>query len=338
MSRLYIMRFLFAILVLMWSVSSASACAVDRPVVFAGLDWQSNAFHTAVAQFILEQGYGCETDVVPGTTIPLLQGVAQGDVDIVMEVWKDNVTEVWNRGLRRKQVVEIGTNFPDAVQGWYVPRYMVEGEGAVAPALISVTDLPAHKALFTDPEEPDKGRFYNCIAGWNCEVINSAKLKAYGLESDFTNFRPGTGAALAAAIASSYIRKKPIVTYYWGPTWVLGKYDMVMLEEPPFDADVFADLVTNPSPTTATAYPVVEVAIGANRHFANNAPEIVSFLKRYETNAALVSAALAYMEETGGQAEGAARHFLRTRADVWSEWVEQEPAAKITATLASMEN
>ena len=79
------MRFLLSALMLMWSVSSASACDVDRPVVFAGLDWQSNAFHTAVAQFILEQGFECETDVVPGTTIPLLQGVAQGDVDVVME-------------------------------------------------------------------------------------------------------------------------------------------------------------------------------------------------------------------------------------------------------------
>ncbi|MBT4739071.1 MAG: ABC transporter substrate-binding protein [Rhodospirillaceae bacterium] len=332
------MRSLFQVLILVFSTASASACDVDRPVVFAGLDWQSNAFHTAVAQFILEAGHDCKTDVLPGTTIPLLQGVAQGDIDIVMEVWKDNVTEVWNRGLRRKQVVEVGTNFPDAVQGWYVPRYMVVGEDAIAPGLISVADLPAHKTLFTDPEEPDKGRFYNCIAGWNCEVINSAKLKAYGLDADFTNFRPGTGAALAAAIASSYIRKKPIVTYYWGPTWVLGKYDMVMLEEPPFDADVFADLVSNPNPVAATAYPVVEVAIGANRNFSEEAPSIISFLTRYHTDAALVSAALAYMEETGGQAEDAAHHFLRTRSDIWTTWVDELTVAKVTAALARLEH
>lgn len=332
------MRVLSLIFIFLLSMTPASACDVNRPVVFAGLDWQSNAFHTAVAQFILEAGHDCQTDVLPGTTIPLLQGVAQGDIDIVMEVWKDNVTEVWNRGLRRKQVIEVGTNFPDAVQGWYIPRYMVDGDEAVAPGLVSVTDLPTHKALFTDPEEPDKGRFYNCIAGWNCEVINSAKLKAYGLEADFTNFRPGTGAALAAAIASSYIRKKPIVTYYWGPTWVLGKYDMVMLEEPPFDADVFADLAINPDPVAATAYPIVEVAIGANRKFAEEAPSIIAFLTRYQTDAALVSAALAYMEETGGQAEDAAHHFLRTRSDVWTAWVDAPIVAKVSATLARLKD
>jgi glycine betaine/proline transport system substrate-binding protein len=327
------MRTVFFALIAGMTAVQAAACDVDRPVVFAGMDWQSNAFHTAVAQKILEAGYGCKTDVLPGTTIPLLQGVAQGDIDVVMEVWKDNVTAVWNRGLRRRQVVELGTNFPDAVQGWYVPRYLVEGEAAKAPNLKAVSDLPAHKALFTDPEEPQKGRFYNCIAGWNCEVINSAKLQAYGLAAHFTNFRPGTGAALAAAIASAYIREQPIVTYYWGPTWVLGKYDMVMLDEPAYDAEVFRDLATGSDPQAATAYPVVEVVIGANRRFAEVAPHIVAFLERYETDAALVSEALAYMEDTGGDATDAADHFLRTKDILWSSWVDEPTAVKIKSAL-----
>ena len=327
------MRILLIVLMMVIAVESALACDVDRPVVFAGMDWQSNAFHTAVAQKVLEAGYNCKTDVLPGTTIPLLQGVAQGDIDVVMEVWKDNVTEVWNRGLRRRQVVELGTNFPDAVQGWYVPRYLVEGSDAVAPGLKAVSDLPAYKALFVDPEEPQKGRFYNCIAGWNCEVINSAKLKAYGLDDYFTNFRPGTGAALAAAIASAFIREKPIVTYYWGPTWVLGKYDMVMLDEPPYETEVFTALATSDDPVRATAYPVVEVVIGANRRFAEQAPTIIAFLKRYETDAALVSDALAYMEETAGTAEDAANHFLNTRFDLWSSWVDEPTASRIRESL-----
>jgi len=327
------MRILLIVLMMVIAVESALACDVDRPVVFAGMDWQSNAFHTAVAQKVLEAGYNCKTDVLPGTTIPLLQGVAQGDIDVVMEVWKDNVTEVWNRGLRRRQVVELGTNFPDAVQGWYVPRYLVEGSDAVAPGLKAVSDLPAYKALFVDPEEPQKGRFYNCIAGWNCEVINSAKLKAYGLDDYFTNFRPGTGAALAAAIASAFIREKPIVTYYWGPTWVLGKYDMVMLDEPLYETEVFTALATSDDPVRATAYPVVEVVIGANRRFAEQAPTIIAFLKRYETDAALVSDALAYMEETAGTAEDAANNFLNTRFDLWSSWVDESTASRIRESL-----
>jgi len=318
------------------SPARAVECELDRPIVFAGMDWQSNAFHTAVAQVITQHAFGCDSDILPGTTIPLLQGVAQGDIDVVMEVWKDNVTEVWNRALRRRQVVELGTNFPDAVQGWYVPRYLVMGDTAVAPGLTSVDDLPQYKQLFTDPEEPDKGRFYNCIAGWNCEVVNSAKLKAYGLEAHYTNFRPGTGAALAAAIASSYRREQPILTYYWGPTWVLGKYDMVMLEEPAYDEAVFMALATERNPTRATAYPVVEVAVGANRRFAETAPNLVTFLSAYKTDAAMVSDALAYMQETEGSAEDAALNFLQTRADVWRTWLTSSQAEAVSAFVQSV--
>ncbi|WP_205508360.1 glycine betaine ABC transporter substrate-binding protein, partial [Stenotrophomonas indicatrix] len=74
------------------------------------------------------------------------------------------------------------------------------GIEAKAPELRSVADLPRYKALFRDPEEPAKGRFYNCPTGWTCEIVNSQKLKAYRLQDSYTNFRTGTGPALDAAI------------------------------------------------------------------------------------------------------------------------------------------
>ena len=33
-----------------------------------------------------------------------------------------------------------------------------------------------------DQEEPSKGRFYNCPAGWTCELDNSEMLKSYGFD------------------------------------------------------------------------------------------------------------------------------------------------------------
>lgn len=319
--------------------AAAPDCEIDRPIVFAGLDWDSNRFHTALARRILEAGYGCKTDAVPGSTIPLLTGLARGDVDVMMEVWRDNVTEAWNKAEAAGQVVVLGTNFPDAVQGWWVPRYLVEGDkargiAAAATDLRDVRDLPRYKALFRDPEEPDKGRFYNCILGWNCEVVNTAKLRAYGLDDHFTNFRPGTGAALAAAIASSYKRGRPFVAYYWGPTWVLGAFDLVMLEEPPYEKSVFESLTKSDAPERACAYPLVEVVVAANARFSDAAPHLARFLARYRTSNALISAALAYINDhAGASADDAALHFLKTQAPVWTAWVPAEVAARVRASL-----
>lgn len=324
---------------LTFQLSPAQACEIDRPIVFAGLDWSSNAFHNEVARFILEAGYDCETDAIPGSTLPLLTGMRRGDVDVTMEIWVDNITEPWNEGLANGEVVAVGTNFPDAVQGWYVPRYLIEGDAergieAEAPDLRSVFDLPQYAQLFRDPEEPRMGRFYNCILGWSCEVVNSKKLYAYGLEDSFTNFRPGTGAALAAAIASNYQRGRPFVAYYWGPTWVMGRYDLVMLEEPPFDEEIWNRMGEEDWPEDATAYPVVEVIVGANAGFAAAAPEVIAFLERYETTNALVSEALAYLNDNdGATTRDAALNFLGTRRDVWASWVSEDVAARVDAAL-----
>ena len=306
-------------------------CELDRAVVFAGLDWDSNTFHTEVARFVAEHGYGCDTDVIPGSTIPLLNGMARGDIDVTMEIWKDNVTEAWNEAEAAGQVVDLGVNFPDAIQGWFVPKYVQEAN----PGLVSVDDLPEYKEVFADPEEPEKGRFYNCIAGWGCEVVNTKKFAAYGLEDSYTNFRPGTGAALAAAIESNIRRERPIFFYYWGPTWVLGKVgdQVVMLEEPEYDAAIWNAMAESENPTEVTAYPVVEVTVGANKAFADAAPRLVEFLEAYDTTNQLVSEALAWMQETDGTAEEAAKNFLAEREDVWTAWVPEDVAARVREAL-----
>ena len=318
---------------------AAAECELNRPIMFAGLDWDSNAFHTEAAGFIMKEGYGCEVDQIPGSTLPLLTGMARGDIDVTMEIWLDNVTEPWTKAEAAGKVSHLGINFPDAIQGWYVPRYLSEGDAsrgikAMAPDLKHVRDLPKYKDLFKDPEEPDKGRFYNCILGWGCEVVNTKKLKVYGLDKSFTNFRPGTGAALAAAIASNYQRGKPFVSYYWGPTWVLGKFDMVMLDEPPYDKETWVAMGASDNPTKVTSYPIVEVVVGVNNEFKAAAPKLVEFLTKYETSNALVSEALAYMQANeGATAKDAAMHFLKTKPEIWTQWVSADVASKVKAAL-----
>ncbi len=311
----------------------ATSCDVARPVVLAGLDYDSAAFDNAVAKAILTKGYGCKVDILPGTVLPLVAGLARGDVDVLMEVWTANPAEAWVRAEREGKAVRLGTNFADTREGWFVPRYVVEGANAPAPDLKSVTDLSRHKALFADPEEPGKGRFYNCPAGWQCELINSKKLRAYGLDEHFSNFRPGTGEALAAAVEGAVRRRRPILFYYWSPTWLLGKYDFAMLEEPPFDQATWDALKASDNPTAATAYPANTVVIGANAEFAKQAPNIVALFRNWRSSNEIVGEALAYMREHNATADDAALRFLRTRSEVWTRWVPQDVAERIRATL-----
>jgi glycine betaine/proline transport system substrate-binding protein len=321
---------------------AAGICEIERPIRFAGNDWASNSFHVAVASHILTKGFGCTVTSVPGTTQPLLNALAKGDVDVNMELWKDNNIEIWEKMEKSGRVLETkGVSIQGAVQAWWVPRYLVEGDvkrgiEAKASGLRTIADLPKYKALFTDPEQPSKGRFYNCKLGWNCEQVNTRKLEAYGLLEHFTNFRAGSGAALDAAIDSAYKRGGPIVFYYWGPTWVLGKYDLVRLEEPAYDKVIWEtlDKAKSGAGLKATAYPAIRVSIAVNKAFAEAAPSIIRFFNRYRMQDSVVNQALVFMREkkdrTGAKA---ARQFLREHPALWKDWLPAEIAVKVKASL-----
>ena len=320
-----------------WCARS-QACEVSEPIVFAGLNWDSNEFHTAVAQRILRDGMGCSVDKIPGATIPLHNGMIKGDIHIIMEIWLANESKVWLDGVAAGKVSAIGVNMADAVQAWYIPRYLVEGPNAPAKGLRSVADLPRFKGLFADPEEPGKGRFYNCMAGWACETLNTKRLAGYGLSEHFTNVRPGSGAALDAAIISALKRRKPIVFYYWGPSWLLGQHaeELIVLEEPSFDAQKWASLVAatdSAKVKAATAFPVVDIVIGVNQAFIQKAPTIAQFLRQYRTNTRLVSEALASMQTGKLSADAAARLFLMKHPEVWERWVSPDVARRVRSSL-----
>ncbi|MCP4383499.1 MAG: ABC transporter substrate-binding protein [Hyphomicrobiales bacterium] len=313
---------------------SMAACEIDRPVVFAELNYGSAQFHTAVASRIIRDGFGCAVDSIPGDTIPLINGVARGDADIIMEIWTANPAQAWVDAEAAGKTVALGTTFPDATEGWFVPSSIVTGADAVAPGLTSVADLSKYIDLFADPEEPGKGRFYNCPAGWQCEVVNSKKLIAYGLDDSYTNFRPGTGEALAAAAEAAALRNKPAVFYYWGPTWLLGKHDFLRLDEAPFDKAVWEEMMASDNPTAATAYPVSEVIIGGNTEFTETAPDLTAFLKAYTSTNAATSSALAYMHDNDASPDEAAVNFLSNSED-WTQWISADAADRVKAALAN---
>ncbi|HZW27730.1 MAG TPA: ABC transporter substrate-binding protein [Trueperaceae bacterium] len=324
---------------------AADCGGLRRPIVFGDLDWESAQVANWIARLVLEAGFGCATDAIPGTVVPIYQGAVRGDVDVIMEVWTDNVPDLWTEAVAAGVVEEVGVAFDDAVQGWFVPRYLVEGDPergieAAAPGLRSVFDLDEHKALFRDPERPAMGRFYNCVIGWQCELVNTVKLHAYGLDDDFTNFRSGTGVALAAALEGAYRRGEPWVGYYWGPTWVLGELDLFLLEEPPYDPDcwaAFTALVDAPErATSACAYPTSRAVVALGSRFKDEAPEGVrGFLAAYHGDSGMLSRALAFMHAGDAEPEDAARRFLATEREVWSAWLDPETAERVAAAFGA---
>jgi glycine betaine/proline transport system substrate-binding protein len=321
--------------------AAIGASDLDSPITFGDYGWDSAIVLNRIAQFILEEGYGYETDSIFGETIPLFQGLLSGDLDVSMEIWADQQPG-WQPAIDDGILVDLGTSFGESVQGWYVPTYVIEGDDErgiepIAPDLRHVDDLPDYNHLFPDPEDPNRGRFYDCIAGWECERVNEAKFHAYGLNDYYNRFLPGSGAALATSLVSAYERGDPWVGYYWGPTWIFGQLDLTMLEEPEYTEECWDQIVealdADTMPEEACAYPAVAVHIAAHSEFAEQAPDVVEFLENFDLTMEQVSEMLAYMFENDAEAEEAAHWFLREREDLWTDWVPEEVAERVRNAL-----
>lgn len=305
--------------------AGCAAEAPEEPAVFADLGWESAQVHSRIAAFILENGYGYPpSEYIPGETIPLFAGLSRGDVDINMECWVENQQEAYDKAIAAEEVVDLGDNFWDNWQGWLVPTYLIE-QGLMAESP-SIDDMPNYWELFQDPEDPTKGVFYSCIAGWECEKINEEKFMEYGLDEYYNVFLPGSGAALAASMVGAYEKGEPWFGYYWAPTWILGKLDMTVVEEPPYDETVWE---TN----HACAYPAVHVNIVVNAQWAENNSKAVEFLTNYTTTTAQNNKVLAYMQEEEASTAEAAIYYLQEYEDTWTQWVPSDVADKVKAAL-----
>ena len=317
-------------------MGNAAAFSAEPPISAVDFSWDSVQFHNRVAGFLIEKGFDRKVEYVFAESMPGLVGIERGDVDFTMELWADNVWEWYEKAKAAKTIETLGSVFPDAPQGWYVPTYVIKGDKSrgitpVAPDLKSVKELGKYWNIFKDPEDPKKGRFYNGPSGWVVHSHNIDKLKAYGLNDRYIAFDPGSQSALAAAIVGAYNKGRPILAYYWEPTPIMGKLDMTMLGEPPYNEEIFKK-------NRGCAYPASKVLKLVNAEFAGRNPQIIDMLKRYSTTLSQTNEGLAYMKDKNVKAEKAAVWFLKNNENQWKSWVKDESRIeKIQKALEELE-
>ncbi|OQY32549.1 MAG: hypothetical protein B6241_10735 [Spirochaetaceae bacterium 4572_59] len=106
-------------------------------------------------------------EILPGTASRSI--VERGDVDVVMESWHSNYREVYDKAIASGNMVDLGPNYPDGPQGWYIPRFLVEGADAPASAKVGNSGLQLWGIYFaTLPylSMQQTGVIYGGVAGW----------------------------------------------------------------------------------------------------------------------------------------------------------------------------
>jgi len=325
------MTVLFISMLIVLSACGSTGDDEIETIVFADAGWDSIRVHNSIAQKIVEEGFGYDTDVTAGSTAATFQGLIEADINVYMEVWTDNIKEVYEEAIDNGDIEKLSVNFDDNDQGLYVPRYVIEGDEErgiepLAPDLKTVEDLKKYPEVFEDPEDPGKGRVINAPSGWAVADAIDDKFDAYGLDETLNNFMPGSDAAIVASLVDAHNKGEAWVGYYWSPTAVTAKYDLVLLEEDPYDQEVWEE-------TKATEFPPNDVVVAVHKDLPEQAPEVVEFLENYETSNALTEEMLEYLDDNDASADETAIWWMKENEDIWTAWVSEDIAKKVKEAL-----
>lgn len=315
-----VMTVLCCTLVAASPLGTAHAANTGKTINFADVGWDSVELNNAIAGLIAEKVFGYTWTETPGSTPIAHEALISGELDVNMEEWTNNIAN-YTTDLQAGKFKELGVNFDDNHQGLYIPKYVADAH----PDLKTVKDLAIYPELFPDPENPSKGVIYGGIPGWGATQVIENKIKAYGLDAQYNCVLPGSQAALDSVITSAWDKKEPFVAYYWDPTWLMGKYDLVLLQDDPYNAETYQEGVG--------AFPAVKVTVAASNHFASQNPEICTFLSKYHMSSALISEGLAYMQDTKADHNQAAIWLLQQHPELLSQWLTPQQAQVMTESL-----
>ncbi len=257
--------------------------------------------------------------------------LTRNEPDVAPELWVSTAQAIWDEMQAKGNVYKASDIFASGgEEGWWIPDYVAEAY----PEIRSVEDLKANWQVFAEAANPDKGRLYGCPPGWGCEIITNNLFKALDMDETWELFSPGSGENLKASIARAVTSKEPFVGYYWGPTDVIGKYGLVRVGMPEFDAAKFTCLTdANCANPEVTGWAVGEVAVAVVSSMKERAPHVAEFLSKMQVPNAEISAVLAWGDDNSATTEEVAIYFLKNYETIWTAWVPADVADRVRAKL-----
>jgi len=312
-----------------------SACG---SLTMAEMNWASAELMANVDKVILEKGYGCEVELVAGATMPTFTSMNEkGEPDVAGELWINAVREPLFAAMdegRLKSAVK--GPITQLGEGWWVPPQTAEKH----PEIVSDIDaLLARPDLFPHPEDPSKGAFVGCPAGWGCQLANANLYRAFDMEAKgWLLVDPGSAAGLDGSMAKAAERGENWFGYYWSPTAMIGKYSMVPVDMGSWGGSENWDgCIVKPEQECADPKPSSwtesEVHTVITADLSDRAGPAVDYLQKRVFPGPIMNGMLVYMADEQAGGADAAVEFLTKHEDIWTGWVSAEAAKKIKASL-----
>ncbi|MFT4727819.1 MAG: glycine betaine/proline transport system substrate-binding protein [Granulosicoccus sp.] len=329
-------RYLTAIAMAAGLLASHNAVAANEcgQITIASMTWASAELIAEIDKLVLTEGYGCDAELIAGDTMPTFTAMLEkGSPDLAPELWINSVRGPLDAAVAEGELIIAAEILSDGgEEGWWIPKYVADAN----PQIKTPADALARPDLFPAPEDNSLGAVHNCPSGWNCQISTGNLFAAYGgVEKGFELVDTGSSAGLDGSIAKAHVRGEGWLGYYWSPTAILGRYEMVKLDMGPHDEEEWAicTAVLDCESPQINGWAKSEVFSVVTKNFVLKAGGAMDYISTRTWKNEVVNKLLAWMADNQATGEEGAAHFLENYENVWAAWMSPEAKAKLKAGL-----
>lgn len=298
------------------SLAASSNAIAAEQVNIGAPAWTGAQAIAHLIKEVVEGRIGGQANLVPGNNASIFQAMDQGrgDIDVHPDVWLPNQESFTKKYVDGAGTVVLSDKYYEGKQSFCVARDFAEQNNVT-----SVFDLARPEvAALMDSDGNGKGEIWIGAPGWASANVNEVKVRDYGLLPFMEPIRADQ-AVMTATVGDSIKKGVGYAFYCYSPHAIWFQYDIVRLEEPPFDPANYIAIQPSDDPDWYSKSKVMtedalkKVQVAYSKSLVERSPAIADFLANMQLDGETVSG-FAYEIEGG-----------KDPAVVVKEWVAQNP-------------
>lgn len=310
-------------LVLVAFACSLSAPALAADIVIGVPNWPSVRATANILKVVLEDNLGVEVELQNGTNPIIFEAMDSGSMQVHPEVWLPNQQNLHDTYVGEKGTVVMNPNGVEAFNGYCVTEHTANVTGI--QKLSDLTD-PEMAANF-DTDGDGLGEVWIGASGWASTPIEKIRAKSYGFSETMT-LKEMDEALAMAEVDNAVVQNKPIVFMCYTPNHVFSLHNLVVLEEPEYDASKWTIIQPTDDPewleksSAGVAWDVAYLHIHYAASLEDTYPEAASLLSNVQFDTDTISAmSYALVVDQQDPAEFA-RNWVAENSDQVDSWLK----------------
>ncbi|MEM6667405.1 MAG: glycine betaine ABC transporter substrate-binding protein, partial [Pseudomonadota bacterium] len=299
------------------ALTASSAAMAAEKVNIGAPAWTGAQAIAHLIQEVVVSRIGGEATLVPGNNAAIFQAMdaGKGDIDIHPDVWLPNQQSFTDKYVEGTGNVLLSENAYEGKQSFCVTKEFSETNNVT-----SIFDLARPEiASLMDSDGNGKGEIWVGAPGWASANVNQVKVRDYGLEPFMEPVRADQ-AVMTATVGDSIRKGIGYAFYCYSPHAIWYQYDIVRLEEPPFDPEKYIALQPDQDPDwfekskVMTEDALKEVQIAYSKTLADRAPAVADLVANIQLTGEDVSN-FAFQIEGGKDAADVAKEWVAANSD-----------------------